>query len=141
MRYSEASTPSPITTVVPGFRNTRTAGYRHRSCFVDVLCRQSARVTAARGHGCRTRQGQGGEREAVLDGVRTPIRPGFAVLVPAGTEHNIINNGRAPLKLYTLYAPPNHRDGTVHHTRDDAEAADEHFDGKTTESELAGARG
>src|ERR1700687_183332 len=71
--------------------------------------------------------------EAVLDGVRTPIRAGFAVVVPAGTNHNIINPGSVPLKLYTLYAPPNHRDGVVHHTRDDAEADSEHFDGKTTE--------
>jgi mannose-6-phosphate isomerase-like protein (cupin superfamily) len=75
-----------------------------------------------------------GTGEAVLDGVRTPIRAGFAVLVPAGTNHNIINTGSAPLKLYTLYAPPNHRDAVVHHTRDDAEADSEHFDGKTTES-------
>lgn len=74
-----------------------------------------------------------GSGEAVLDGVRTAIRAGFAVLVPAGTTHNIINTGRGPLKLYTLYAPPNHRDGVVHHTRADAEAASEHFDGKTTE--------
>ena len=58
---------------------------------------------------------------------------GFAVLVPAGTNHNIINTGSVPLKLYTLYAPPNHRDGVVHHTRGDAEADNEHFDGKTTE--------
>ena len=75
-----------------------------------------------------------GTGEAVLDGVRTPIRAGFAVLVPAGTNHNIINTGSAPLKLYTLYAPPNHRDAVVHHTRDEAEADSEHFDGKTTES-------
>ena len=74
-----------------------------------------------------------GSGEAVLDGVRTPIRAGFAVLVPAGATHNIINTGSAPLKLYTLYAPPNHRDGVVHHTRADAEADNEHFDGKTTE--------
>ncbi len=74
-----------------------------------------------------------GTGEAVLDGVRTPIRAGFAVLVPAGASHNIINTGRAPLKLYTLYAPPNHRDGVVHHTRADAEGDNEHFDGKTTE--------
>lgn len=74
-----------------------------------------------------------GEGEAVLDGVRTPIRAGFAVLIPAGTNHNIINNGTAPLKLYTLYAPPHHRDGVVHHTRAEAEADTEHFDGKTTE--------
>ena len=74
-----------------------------------------------------------GSGEAVLNGVRTAIRAGFAVLVPAGTNHNIINTGTAPMKLYTLYAPPNHRDGVVHHTRHEAEADNEHFDGKTTE--------
>jgi mannose-6-phosphate isomerase-like protein (cupin superfamily) len=56
-----------------------------------------------------------GTGEAVLDGVRTAIRAGFAVVVPAATRHNIINTGSAPLKLYTIYAPPNHRDGVVHH--------------------------
>ena len=74
-----------------------------------------------------------GTGEAVLDGVHTPISAGFVVLVPAGTTHNIINTGSDPLKVYTLYAPPNHRDGVVHQTRADAEADDEHFDGKTTE--------
>ena len=74
-----------------------------------------------------------GSGDAVLDGVRTPIRAGYAVLVPAGTRHNIINTSAAPLKLYTLYAPPNHRDGVIHHTRADAEADSEHFDGKTSE--------
>jgi mannose-6-phosphate isomerase-like protein (cupin superfamily) len=74
-----------------------------------------------------------GSGEAVLDGVRTPIKAGFAVIVPAGARHNIINTGTVPLKLYTLYAPPNHRDGVVHRTRADAEADTEHFDGKTTE--------
>ncbi|HEX2951893.1 MAG TPA: cupin domain-containing protein, partial [Armatimonadota bacterium] len=51
----------------------------------------------------------------------------------AGTNHNIINTGNTPMKLYTLYAPPNHRDDVVHHTRAEAEADNEHFDGKTTE--------
>ncbi len=74
-----------------------------------------------------------GSGEALLDGVHTAISAGFAVLVPAGTNHNIINTGTVPLKLYTLYAPPNHRDGVVHHTHADAEADNEHFDGKTTE--------
>jgi mannose-6-phosphate isomerase-like protein (cupin superfamily) len=74
-----------------------------------------------------------GTGEAVLDGVRTPLRAGFAIVVPAGANHNIINTGKAPLKLYTLYAPPNHRDGVVHHTRADAEVDKEHFDGKTSE--------
>ena len=74
-----------------------------------------------------------GTGEAILDGVRTPIRAGFAVVVPAGATHNIINTGSSPLKLYTLYSPPNHRDGVVHATRVDAEADTEEFDGKTSE--------
>ena len=74
-----------------------------------------------------------GSGDAVLDGVRTAIRAGFAVVIPAGTNHNIINTGTVPMKLYTLYSPPNHRDGVVHHTRADAEADNERFDGKTTE--------
>jgi len=71
--------------------------------------------------------------EAVLDGVTTAIQAGFAIIVPAGANHNIINTGSLPLKLYTLYALPNHRDGVVHHTRADAERDEEQFDGKTTE--------
>ena len=74
-----------------------------------------------------------GTGDAILDGVHTAIKAGFAIFVPAGENHNIINNGSVPLKLYTLYAPPNHRDGIVHHTRADAEKDSEHFDGKTTE--------
>ena len=74
-----------------------------------------------------------GAGEAILDGVRTAIGAGFAVVVPAGSKHNIVNTGSVALKLYTLYAPPNHRDGVIHHTRQDAEADNEHFDGKTTE--------
>ena len=78
----------------------------------------------------RVEEGMG---EAVLDGVYTKISAGFAVLVPAGTNHNIINTGSVPMKLYTIYSPPNHRDGVVHHTCAEAEKDDEHFDGKTTE--------
>jgi mannose-6-phosphate isomerase-like protein (cupin superfamily) len=74
-----------------------------------------------------------GSGEVIIAGVRTAILAGFAVVVPGGTEHNIINTGSVSLKLYTLYAPPNHRDGVVHHTRADAQADNEHFDGKTTE--------
>ena len=64
----------------------------------------------------------------MLDGNEHHIKPGFAVLVPA-----IINGRSGPMKLYTLYAPPNHRDGVVHATKADAEADEEHFEGKTTE--------
>ena len=74
-----------------------------------------------------------GEGKAVLDGIEHRIQPGFAILVPAGTHHNIINGSSGSMKLYTLYAPPNHRDGVVHATKSDAEADKEHFDGTTTE--------
>jgi mannose-6-phosphate isomerase-like protein (cupin superfamily) len=74
-----------------------------------------------------------GSGEAILDGVHNSIKAGFAVLVPAGANHNIINTGSVPMKLYTLYSPPNHRDGVIHHTRAEAEADNEEFDGKTTE--------
>jgi mannose-6-phosphate isomerase-like protein (cupin superfamily) len=74
-----------------------------------------------------------GTGEAVINGVRTVIRAGFAIIIPGGTKHNIINTGTEPMKLYTIYSPPNHRDGVIHHTRAEAEADNEHFDGKTTE--------
>lgn len=74
-----------------------------------------------------------GNGEAILDGVSRPVTPGFAIVVPAGAKHNIVNTGKAALKLYTIYAPPNHRDGVVHATRAEAEKDTETFDGKTTE--------
>jgi mannose-6-phosphate isomerase-like protein (cupin superfamily) len=74
-----------------------------------------------------------GEGKAVLDGVEHHIKPRFAILVPVATRHNIINGLSGSMKLYTLYAPPNHRDGVVHLTKADAETDEEYFDGKTTE--------
>ena len=77
-----------------------------------------------------------GEGKAVLDGVEHEIKAEFAVLVPAGTKHNIINTSDTDsLKLYTIYSPPNHQDGIIHITKADAVADEgkEHFDGKTTE--------
>jgi mannose-6-phosphate isomerase-like protein (cupin superfamily) len=76
---------------------------------------------------------EAGTGEAVLDGVRTPIQPGLAIVIPAGTKHNIINTSNIQMSLLTIYSPPNHRDGVIHHTRADAQADNEHFDGKTTE--------
>lgn len=77
---------------------------------------------------------ESGNGKAVLDGVEHMIGDGFAIVIPAGTKHNIINaSPDEPLKLYTLYSPPNHRDGVIHQTKNQAIADDEHFDGKTTE--------
>ena len=74
-----------------------------------------------------------GEGEVVMDGKRTPVEEDHAIIVPAGARHNLINSGDEPLLLYTLYTPPEHRDGLVQKTRRDAEGQEEHFDGKTTE--------
>ena len=67
-----------------------------------------------------------GEAKFVLDGTEEHVvRDADAVVVPAGTHHNVINTSRTtPLKLYTIYSPPNHPDGTVHETKRDAEAAE-----------------
>ena len=74
-----------------------------------------------------------GAGEVWMNGIATPITDGFAIVIPAGVRHNIRNTGRAPLQLYTLYAPPHHADGTVHATPADANADDEHFARETTE--------
>lgn len=74
-----------------------------------------------------------GKGEIVMDGRASRIDSDMAMLVPAGIKHNIRNTGRKALKLYTLYAPPEHEDGTVHPTRAAAEQTTEHFAGKTTE--------
>ena len=77
---------------------------------------------------------EGGTGKAVLDGVEHPIADGFAIVVPAGTRHNIINTSPTdPMKLYTVYSPPDHLDGAIHATKADAIANDKSFNGKTTE--------
>jgi mannose-6-phosphate isomerase-like protein (cupin superfamily) len=78
----------------------------------------------------RVEQGKG---EVRIDGVATQVADGDAFIVPAGARHNVFNTGSEPLRLYTLYAPPEHRDGVSFATKAEAEAAHEHFDGKTTE--------
>jgi mannose-6-phosphate isomerase-like protein (cupin superfamily) len=74
-----------------------------------------------------------GKGEVMIDGHRKRIKSDDAILVPAGARHNVINSGDKPLKLYTVYGPPNHKDGIVFTTKAKAEASKEHFDGKTTE--------
>jgi len=74
-----------------------------------------------------------GTGEVWIDGHKTPIANGVAIVVPAGARHNLKNTGQQPLKLYTVYGPPQHVDGTVRATRADAEASEEHFAGLTTE--------
>ena len=74
-----------------------------------------------------------GEGEVWIDGRMSGIKSGMAVVVPAGARHNVKNIGGEPLKLYTIYGPPEHEEGTVHATKADALASEEHFAGVTTE--------
>ncbi len=75
---------------------------------------------------------EAGKGKAVLNGEEHDLSDGFAVVVPAGTLHNILNTSDTPLKLYSLYSPPHHKDGVVHLTREEAEADHEEFLGDTT---------
>jgi mannose-6-phosphate isomerase-like protein (cupin superfamily) len=65
-----------------------------------------------------------GEGEAILDGESAPVRADRLVLVPAGTKHNFRNTGDATLRLVTVYSPPEHSLGTVHRTKEEADAAE-----------------
>ncbi|MBI2447970.1 cupin domain-containing protein [Candidatus Microgenomates bacterium] len=77
---------------------------------------------------------EAGEGKAVLNDVEHPLTDGSAVVIPEGVKHNIVNTSNdVELKLYTIYSPAEHKDGTIHPTKVDAMTNEEHFDGKTTE--------
>ncbi len=91
-------------------------------------------VHADRDQFFRVEKGRG---EALIDGKRTKVKSGDAILVPAGARHNVKNTGAKSMKLYTLYGPPEHKDHVVRATKAKAEAIKEHFDGRTTEKNPA----
>jgi mannose-6-phosphate isomerase-like protein (cupin superfamily) len=75
-----------------------------------------------------------GEGVVIIDGNEYEVEDGVAIIIPAGSRHNIINTSDSEsLKMYTIYSPAHHRDGVVHATKIEAEADDEEFDGKLTE--------
>lgn len=77
---------------------------------------------------------ESGKGKCIIDGNEYEIKDGDAVIVPAGAKHNVINTSdKEDLKLYTIYSPPNHEDGIIRRTKNDAETIKEKFDGKTTE--------
>ncbi len=65
-----------------------------------------------------------GSAKAILNGEESELVDGSCVIIPAGVEHNIVNTGESKLKLYTIYSPPEHADGTIHVTKADADAAE-----------------
>jgi mannose-6-phosphate isomerase-like protein (cupin superfamily) len=69
---------------------------------------------------------EAGEGIAQIGGEKFKLHDGSAIVIPAGAEHNVTNTGSEPLKLYTIYSPPEHADGTVHRTKAQAQAAEHH---------------
>ena len=79
--------------------------------------------TETHGDGDQFIRVESGEGEAILDGERHPLRDGVAVVIPAGVEHNVVNtSSNQPLSLYTVYSPAEHPEGTIHRTKQEAEA-------------------
>jgi mannose-6-phosphate isomerase-like protein (cupin superfamily) len=76
---------------------------------------------------------EAGEGEILIDGVTHRVKGDDGIIVPQGARHNVRSVGKEPLKLYTIYGPPEHVDGTIHRTCAEAQAEHEHFDGRTTE--------
>ncbi len=76
---------------------------------------------------------ESGRGKVILDGIEHEIEDDTAIVIPAGTKHNVINTGVSDLKLYTIYSPPEHKDGEIHQTKSDSLADEKHFDGNTTE--------
>lgn len=77
---------------------------------------------------------EGGEGKVLIDETEYKVSDGDAVIVPAGSRHNVINTSQdESLQLYTIYSPAHHKDGIIHSSKEEAEADDEHFDGQTTE--------
>jgi mannose-6-phosphate isomerase-like protein (cupin superfamily) len=115
-------------------RDFRRVLYTAEHCQLVVMALPAGEHIGAEVHDVdqffRVEEGTG---EVVLGQTRTPIASGTAIVIPAGTKHDIINTGRKPLQLYTIYSPPHHRDGVLHRTRADGEKDEEHFEGTTTE--------
>lgn len=77
---------------------------------------------------------ESGQGKMVINGQEHEVSDGSGAIVPAGATHNVINTHESgELKLYTIYSPAEHKDGTVRRTKSEAESNEEHFDGQTTE--------
>ena len=124
-----------IETMTTGNASFRKVVYTAHSLQLVLMTLQPGEEIGKETHGAvdqffRVESGAG---EIWIGGARTELKAGSAAIVPAGAEHNLKNTGKEPLTLYTIYAPPQHADGTVQATKADAEKSKERFTGKTTE--------
>ena len=76
---------------------------------------------------------ESGNGKCIIDANEYNVKAGDVIVVPAGAKHNVVNTGAAAFKMYTIYGPPNHQDGTIRATKELAERQDEKFDGRTSE--------
>lgn len=114
--------------------NFRKVLYTAKNCQLVVMCIQPGDEIGEEVHDLdQFIRIEDGEAKAILNDVEYEMEDDYAVVIPAGVKHNLINTGDESLKLYTIYSPPEHRDGVIHQTRENAMEDEEHFDGKTTE--------
>ena len=76
---------------------------------------------------------ESGSGKCTIDENNYHLMEGDAIVVPAGARHNVINTGAEPIKMYTIYGPPNHQDGIIRATKKEADIKDEKFDGRESE--------
>jgi mannose-6-phosphate isomerase-like protein (cupin superfamily) len=117
-------------------RNFRKVLYTSRHSQLVLMTLRPKEEIGAEVHGKNDQflRFEAGRGHVLIDGNKYPVKDGDAVIVPAGTKHNVVNTSATEeLKLYTIYSPPHHKDGIVRKTKEEAEANEEDFDGKTTE--------
>jgi len=122
-----------IETLTKENNNYRKVLYTGKNIQLVIMALQSGEEIGEEVHDDRDQffRFETGNGEVWIDNVANQIKADDGVIVPAGSKHNVVNTGSEPLRLYTIYGPPEHIDGTIHLSKAEAEASQEHFDGRT----------
>lgn len=110
--------------------------YTGKHCQLVLMCLQASEEIGEEVHAENDQffRFESGTGKVIIDGNEYTVGSGSAVIIPAGAKHNIINtSSQDTLKMYTIYSPAHHKDGTTHSTKADAKSDNEEFDGVTTE--------
>ena len=125
-----------IEKLVLGNENFRQVLYTGKNCQLVLMTLKPSEEIGMETHNENDQffRFESGEGKVLIDGNEYEVSDGDVVIVPMGAEHNVINVSETePLRLYTIYAPPHHADGTIHPTKEQALTDDEEFDGVTSE--------